>query len=271
MRTPFAILILFVLPGSSKAQDDVFPRFTWMQPQDTVIYHRAVDFYQAEKFAEAIRTLRQLPPNTFALAGTQRLVGLCALAMEDFSAATTAFSKGLSKDPKAVGLYYDRAFAYMHWEKYKEAAGDFRIFAEYFPDSKPVALNLANSLNQAGETEKAIQHLEAFPDRDSTIVNSLAWYYIENQDYDQAIFLLEPLVNTYPDFASAYETLSIAFSGLGYTTEAIQAVDILMDLQPEYGRAYYLKGAYLEESDREDEAEPYFRKAKQLGYGWEEY
>ncbi len=99
----------------------------------------------------------------------------------------------------------------------------------------------------------------------------MGWYYLENGDYGKAIFLLEPLLQEHPSFAPAYETLSLAFSAMGYTPEAIQAADILIQLQPDYGRAYFLKGAYLEEADRDEEAEACFRIAKKLGYEWDDF
>jgi tetratricopeptide (TPR) repeat protein len=65
------------------------------------------------------------------------------------------------------------------------------LFLEQNPQSVPARLLAANAYLQAGQWDAAIQHYEQvrrrLGDRDSTLLNNLAWAYSETGDYDRAI------------------------------------------------------------------------------------
>lgn len=269
-RFIFLLTSMLGLVEAAHAQS-LLPQFSWTQPSDTVAFNHAVNVYYRGDYDGCVTTVRQMPARLREQAATQRLMGLCLSGRGDFARATDAFTAAIRFDPEAIGLYTDRALSYIYQERYSEAIPDLRLFLKHLPGQKQAALNLAYCYYQVDSLGQAISVLEEFPEaaNDTIIANTLGWYYIESEEYGKAIFLLEPLLQQYPLFADGYETLSIAFSQLGYTPEAIQAANILIDLLPDYGRAYFLKGVYLEEADREDEAEEHFLRARRLGYSWE--
>lgn len=269
-RVLLILVWMFVLTETTQAQS-LLPQFSWTEPSDTIAFNRAVNAYYQANYDGCVTTIKRMPVPLREQAATQRLMGLCLSGAGDFAGATDAFTAAILFDPEALGLYADRALSYIYREQYPKAIPDLRLFLKHLPGQKQAALNLAYCLYQIDSLGQAITVLEEFPEvaNDTIMANTLGWYYIENENYGKAIFLLEPLLQRHPHFADGYETLSIAFSQLGYTPEAIQAANILIDLLPDYGRAYFLKGVYLEEAYREDEAEQQFRIARRLGYSWE--
>ena len=187
---PF-VLLLFA-SFLSKGQR-LYPDFNWTHAKDTLIYSKASRLHDEARYDEAIKELRKLPRKNYAEEpGALNLLGLCYYELEQYDKAIRAFSIAMGQDPEAIILYYNRAYALLESEQLMAAASDFAAYAIHFPQQEDVALNLSYCLAHLGQYDAAIQNLERFEAKDTTIYALLSTYYIEYKfDYVKGIEMLK--------------------------------------------------------------------------------
>lgn len=144
--------------------------------------------------------------------------------------AVTLYSISLGYAPQSIGIYYDRGLALMNWGKFKGAASDFAAYLIHFPDEKDAIGYLGKCLVKDGQPDNAIKYLENYSNKDSTLINDLAIYYIEyKRDHNRAIDLWQMSLELYPDFDAALENLSITYSETNDYENAFRYIKKLMD------------------------------------------
>ena len=135
------------------------------------------------------------------------------------------------------------------------------------PGSWVAHLNLGSALDEAGETEKALPHLqralELKPGYPETL-NSLGNGLNRLGRAGEALPLLEQAVRLQPRFAAAHNTLGATLMNLGRTTEGIAALGRAVELDPKLARARVNLGWALANTGKPAEAVAQFEEVRRL-------
>lgn len=240
--------------------------YTWYKDKDSVYLKTALRLYDMGDYAGSLKTIRKFSRATSTAPGTFLLKGMNLHGLGRFQEAIEAYTAGLAINPNLVEFHEYRADANFELKNFSAARFDFSAYARHFPDDISTALDYALCLREENQLDRAIQHLEKFENKDTTVANSIALFYMEQENHLKAIETINPWLQKFPDYAEGYETLSIAYSELEYYDDALLAAEKLIALKPNYAYGYYLKGFFLEAIDEEEEAEKFFKIAKSLGF-----
>lgn len=260
-----------IASGGATAQSET-PWFTYKQAKDTLIFNQAVDLYENNRYTEALKVLDKLPKRHYGQeSGSWYLRGQCFYYLEQNDKAIEAFSIALKSEPEATRIYYYRGYAFMESEKYTTALSDFAAYAIHHPKDCEVAINIAYCLSKLDQVDDGIRYLEDFEPKDTTVYFKLSHLYSEyKENYTKGIEMLEKVLAIDSTHDDALHDLSITYYELGNYEKALEVIDRLIILTPNYGKAYYMRGVYEEETGREDLAEVSFKIAREKGYTWDE-
>lgn len=248
------------------------PDIDWQNPKDTLIINRAISLFDANNFSETLKELKKLPSKYYSQQpGIQRLNGLSHYYLKNYSEAINSFNLALRYAPEAIEIYYDRAFAWMNWGRYKEAASDFEVYTVHFPDSKDVIVNIAYCLANITNDANAIKFLEKYEDKDTLIYNALAFYYVDQENYAKAIEQWTKALKLNPKYAAGLEHLTVTYIDLYDFEKALELINRLIELKPKYGRAHYIRGVIFDEIGFSEKAEESYTVARKLGYEWDDF
>jgi tetratricopeptide (TPR) repeat protein len=182
-------------------------------------------------------------------------------AVKSFNAAQNAVNEDSAK------IHYDKA------------AADFQNAITIAPDSNDSYLNLAFVHLQREDYDKAQQTLEKFLDRGKS---PEAYLYLgriisdkaekmkssdslaANENYNEAIKVLQEGRKEYPSNADILGALQNAYVGAGRIDEAIDVFKQAAETYPDSAQHQYNYGVVLLGSDRFEEAEKQFQKAIQI-------
>ncbi|MGD9929280.1 MAG: tetratricopeptide repeat protein [Mangrovibacterium sp.] len=117
--------------------------------------------------------------------------------------------------------------------------------------------NIAVTLGQAGETEKAISFLERAYDtnpQNELVLYELGYYYDRIQDYERSLQFYDYYLDIDPFNASVWYNMGITYNRMGKHEEAIDAYDFSIALQDDFEQAYFNKANALSNSNRYEEA-----------------
>jgi len=265
------LITILLATFSSVAIAQHFPPFAWHRAKDTLVYNQAYNLYRNGQYEEARKEIKKLPKKLYETdAWYLRFSGQCNFGLKNYEQAIFDFNLCMAYYPQYIGLYYNRAFVLMEVEQYKAAASDFAAYAIH-TDDPDCTINLAYCLAKDNLVDKALRILEQYPQKDTSFYYSIAVYYIEyKNDLRNGILNLEKALILNSAYTDALEYLSIAYSEMFDNDKAIEIINKLIDLKPSYGRVYYLRGVYEEENGLEQSAAESFRKAKNMGYHWDE-
>lgn len=84
--------------------------------------------------------------------------------------------------------------------------------------------------------------------------------------YDEAIPLLNHVVQLYPDHSDAFYNLALAYTNKGDFDNGLKYFAKVNELSPQRADAYYFTGKIYESRGDKDKANTFFTKAKELGY-----
>ena len=135
------------------------------------------------------------------------------------------------------------------------------------PSSWVAHLNLGSALDEAGETEKALPHLQralelkpGFPETLNSLGNGLNRLGRARE----ALPLLEEAVRLQPRFAAAHNTLGAALMNLGRAAEGMAAFGRAVELDPKLAPARVNLGWALANNGRVAEAVAQFEEVRRL-------
>ena len=150
---------------------------------------------------------------------------------------------------------------------YRDLFALYETTLERNPGSWVAHLNLGSALDEAGDTEKALPHLqralELKPGYPETL-NSLGNGLNRLGRAGEALPLLEQAVRLQPRFAAAHNTLGATLMNLGRTTEGIAALGRAVELDPKLARARVNLGWALANTGKTAEAVAQFEEVRRL-------
>jgi tetratricopeptide (TPR) repeat protein len=258
-----AILCVATLQSYSQSK---YPGFEYFNAKDTLVYNAAWAQYEKNDYEGAIKTLKSLGNKYDADAATNRLIGLCLTELAEYEKALTLFGLAISNSPRTYGLFVDRAGVWAKMDFNRAYAADLAAYVIYFPDDAEQVYNFALALYELGRTKEALAWIEEFKDKDESLLILNAWLLAELENYAKAAAILEDVLKTSPESQQALEDIAVYYYYAEAPEPGIAKTDKLIQLKPEYGRAYYLRGLLMQLNGRDYEAELDFDTAEAKGY-----
>ncbi|APU68058.1 tetratricopeptide repeat protein [Christiangramia flava] len=166
MKNLFNILIVFLISGASIAQEPENP-FQDINKDDL---GNVTDAFQ-ESFFEALKQK----------------------GIENYDKAITALEKCREIDPNKAVVYFELGRNYRELENYRKASENLQKSLELQPNNEPVLVYLYETYGLAENYSEAIQVLKKLIPLDQDYEEDLANLYFLNQEFDQALSVLDRL------------------------------------------------------------------------------
>lgn len=202
--------------------------------------------------------------------------------------ALAAYEQAISLDPKLALAYSNKGNVLLKLERREEAQSFFQQAINLDPTlatpidkilhsyKQAVHLkrtsaanyhNLAITLLQQGEPQKALALLEQAIGLDPTLAN--AYYYkglalLQVRRLEEALIPLEQAIGLNSKLADAYHCKGAALSELGRQEEALTAYEQAIHLDPRLALTHFHKGLVLKQLGRRDEAQAAYEQAIDL-------
>jgi tetratricopeptide (TPR) repeat protein len=266
ISTKLTLAAIFCVTALECYSQSGLPGFEYYKAKDTLVYNAAWVQYEKDDYRGAIKILRTLGNKYATDAATNRLIGLCHTELAEYEKAITFLNIAISNSPQSYGLFTDRARVRARMKDNIAYAADLAAYVTYFPVDGEYTYDLAIVLHKLERIEEAIACLERFKNKDESLWALLAWFYAELENYDKAIAILEDFLRTAPESQEVLEDLAVYYYNSENPEPGVARADKLIQLNPESGRAYYLRGLLMELSGRDYEAEIDFGIAESKGY-----
>lgn len=144
-----------------------------------------------------------------------RLLGTIHARRGEHERAMALLEQALRKEPFSVVTMNNLATSYLHAGMNTKAAELLQTALKIQPDYTLAQLNLGLAQMYLGQYQQAAINLEAsmnrMPEPDGGVVNNLAFSLIQLGFYNKARGLLEGLIDTEPERASAYFNLATIY------------------------------------------------------------
>jgi tetratricopeptide (TPR) repeat protein len=193
--------------------------------------------------------------------------------------AVKEFRQAIKLVPNFVGAYYNLGRAYMQLKDYDNAAKSFAAAVQARPKygdawyQLGIAFQMQKAFAEAGKAY--LTTLSFFPD-DPDLLYRLGFVFVQEKDWAQAALYWGRLRNEYPDHPALsqvqqylphlYYNLGTARYADGATQEAKEAFLKAIDMNPQYGAAYYNLGLVYRDLEAFDEAQTVLEDALELQY-----
>jgi len=184
--------------------------------------HRASIYFSQEKYDLVIKDcyaaggLSANDPRVYLLRGK-----VC-MATKSYGGAIVLFGKTIKNSTDGTLLreaYFQRGNAYFEMAQYREAIEDYKLAGQFGEKSVDLLLAQANT-------------------------------HFHLKQFDHALSLIKEILNTRPDFASAYELTGKIYLEMNEFPAAIEAFEKNTQLKPNDFSAFnLLAGAFLENKD----------------------
>jgi tetratricopeptide (TPR) repeat protein len=157
-------------------------------------------------------------------------------------------TQAIINDPEYMDSYHQRGLCLATSGDYAAAVSDFDVYLATVTDNPHGWYNRGLSYNYLGNKEQALSDyskaLEIDTDFISAYINR-GNVYVDLQEYELAVVDYKTAL-TFGDVPLAYFGLGKAYVRLERYEEAIEALNIVTQLQPDYPLSYgYLEDAYL--------------------------
>lgn len=203
-------------------------------------------------------------------AGSYSNRGLIYLKLEQYNKALDDFNSAIELRPSLVEAYSNRGLTYYRMQHYQKAVENFNEAIKFDPNYALAHYNrgLANyslkfSENALADFNNAIEIDPNY--RDSYIDRGLI--YREMNRYKEALEDFNYAIQFDPACVRAYYCRGLVYSDINDYEKAEADFKTTIQLDPAFSSAYFSIGALLFNSDRKQDALPYFEKAAQLGNG----
>jgi tetratricopeptide (TPR) repeat protein len=193
--------------------------------------------------------------------------------------AIKEFRQAIKLVPNFVGAYYNLGRVYMQLKDYDNAAKSFAAAVQARPQygdawyQLGIAFQMQKAFPEAGKAY--LTTLSFFPD-DPDLLYRLGFVFVQEKDWAQAALYWGRLRDKYPDHPALsqvqqylphlYYNLGTAHYAIGATKEAKEAFLKAVDLNPQYGAAYYNLGLVYRDLEEFDEAQAVLEDALELQY-----
>jgi tetratricopeptide (TPR) repeat protein len=193
--------------------------------------------------------------------------------------AVREFRQAIELVPNFVGAYYNLGRVYMQLKRYKDATQAFAAAVQARPNygdawyQLGIALQMQNAFSDAG---KAYLSTLSFYPNDPNLLYRLGYVFLQEKDWAQAAQFWERLRDEYPDHPALsqvqqhlphlYFNLGTQHYVNGATEEAKKAFLKTVDLNPQYGAAFYNLGLVYRDLEQFDQAQSALENALELQY-----
>ena len=182
------------------------------------------------KAIEQAKTASEISPNRVIVWET-----LGMLYRDIQSIAPNALEWSLKSFEKAIELEPNNPVLYTELGKLmesEEARAKFAKALELKPDYVDALMQAAFSYEKEGDIEAAIKEMEKITAVDVEILFHLGRMYFNNQQVDEAINRFLAVATVQPNHSNALYSLGVAYSAKGEKDLAIQAFEIVLELNP---------------------------------------
>lgn len=154
-----------------------------------LLIDQAKVFCQEERFEEAKALIDGLLPQYGELQDLRLMRGDISFFMEDFQGARQEYEQALKEDPASQWARYGLGKCLVKEENYKEAG---ELFCQLL-EEEPYDAGADEWLRECNNlySQKLEKELETQYDEETAL--SLAWCWYQNEQYEKAVKLLEPL------------------------------------------------------------------------------
>jgi predicted O-linked N-acetylglucosamine transferase (SPINDLY family) len=195
-----------------------------------------------------------------------RLGELC-LAHGHHAEAAEWLSRFLVFEPNDGAVHNNLAYCYERLGELKRAKVHYARAVELCPESPEINNNLGSVLGRLGEIEEAKKYfdkaLSITPDKWENMAN-LAGTYLNRQDYTRALSIYEVLLEKRGDDARLWNDYACALSASGRNSDAIQAFNKSLELDPYNAETHNNIGTSLLRGNYRQAAIAAFKKAIDL-------
>jgi tetratricopeptide (TPR) repeat protein len=187
------------------------------------LLQRAVELFNANKFAEAADVAEQVlvadPKNVHAL----RIIGVAARKAKEFSRAGRLLDSAIQLSPAHAVLYFERGLTWLEQNRHREAYECFLQSTRIDPKFQPAFVNVSAILEQQERVEEAMQWARHAADLKPNCF--LAQYNLANTlrecgRVSDAIVHYNRAAELSPEYAKARWNLGISHVLLGHFDEA---------------------------------------------------
>ena len=210
---------------------------TERQSQIDTDYQMAVGYYENNQPPQAIRSLALVLANDPNHAEANHLMGFIRLGRGQYEEAVKHFKKALETKPDMLNCQNNLGNAYLHLERYEDAAVIFKELTKSPLYTSPwlAFVNLGWAYYQMGMTQEAIDETETAVSLNPDLClgyNNLGIYYHSQSRESSALKNLEEAAKLCAHYAEPHLHLGIIYEAQGDTSKAIEHFKRCKELSP---------------------------------------
>ncbi|MDP7423591.1 MAG: DUF853 family protein [bacterium] len=216
------------------------------------------DNEEAEKHLAKATNINTRRPEAWAL--------LSHLTREkgDYKRALEYLGRAINLNPKVDSLIVERGRLYLLSDDPFMALETFDTALERCQDNIDALSGKATALIEIGERQKACEAIEqALIIDPKNLVNGLLRARVKEEDelYDEALNGLKELIEWHPESPAPLVRAASCYLALGNMDQALELTDKALNLDPDRGEAWLLKGNILAKEGQVQEAGEAYEKA----------
>ena len=244
------------------------PDYTWgMRKKGWMLLD--ADRYEeaADMFAEAIGVDDRDTIARRGLAATYR-------NMDDFDRALEEINKALAIDPDGAYLLSERSLILFYLDRNKKAADDAQRVIDALPDYATGYVRKARALAELGRRGEALDLMDEAYERLGTGGFLSYWYarlLYDDEQYGASVSVLKRLAETGEADQYDFGLLARAQLARDHVDGAREAVDRVLEIDPDYKWGIFYDSLVLIESGAFDAAVDRFDDALEAGLHWSNY
>jgi tetratricopeptide (TPR) repeat protein len=224
-------------------------------------------FIDADDFGAALKTLSLVNPDPKGVAArVYYLKGRALRQKGEAVAAMTSFRQALATDPTSVETLVAMAELFAAESKHADSLTMLEKARELSPDSREVLRHLIVEAMQAGRNDRGLEAAQDLQRKSSELDDRylVASVMIQQKQYLPATRILEDYVTQRPQDAKAYLGLGIAYLSLLRYTDAREALEHSLQINPSLAEGHYQLGLLAGQQGSRQEAIQHWQRAVDL-------
>src|SRR6516162_8462199 len=187
-------------------------------------------------------------------------------SQEVLKLAIEQYEQIVKLDPRSVEDHLLLGRLYRLNNELLKAEGEFKTALKIHPDSEEAATMLAYLYNEEGDTSRALEVLNAFPEsaRSSKLYAALGYTYEQNKAYKKAIEAYQKSVELDHDNLDSVRGLAQNLLNDGQTDAALAQLKVVADADPSDAQTYMRMAEIYRRGARYDEAMESLKKASAI-------
>jgi superkiller protein 3 len=244
-----AFLVSLIVPKQSLAQDEEYKKKLEKFKADSLEFERKKKATEGKNEEIRLKNKRNDLVNQ----------GNSALRGRQYKKAIGLFNEAIKIDPSFARAYYGLGLAYTGDNKSSKALAAYENAVENNPNYASVYNAQGNLLLKLGRREHAASSYKRATEIDPTHAKAhygLATIYANSNppDHEKAVAEFRLAINTKPAYALAHSGLGTSLVALGRTSQAIEALQTAVGIDPRFSDAYFRLAKVLNDVGRYREA-----------------